>query len=122
MEVMLNDIFTSIDGVTVILSGLLHNANRKVDTRDARLSAEWQSMARRSQFQGQKIVYADTYNDRITRKDLVDGTHPGDLGYQKLAACWLDAIDAAVGHGFIPRASVGSIHSKSMGDVTASLT
>ena len=37
----------------------------------------------------------------ITTDDLVDGIHPGDAGYNKMAQAWIQALQRAAGRGWI---------------------
>ena len=53
--------------------------------------------------QGKRIVLVDMHGaDGPDESDLVDGTHPNDLGYQKMATIWHRGVREAVSKGFLP--------------------
>ncbi|PGH28257.1 hypothetical protein AJ80_00148 [Polytolypa hystricis UAMH7299] len=104
MEDMLEDIFRSIDGVTIVLTGLLPNS--KADACCKGLSMTYRTVVKKLQRRRRKIVYAETYN-KFTMADLADGTHPNDAGYKKLANIWFQAVQEAERRRFLSPRNMG---------------
>lgn len=57
---------------------------------------------------GKKVLVVDMEN-YVTVEDLVDGLHPGDLGYEGMARAWFDGIQTAAEKGWIEK-PVGNVH------------
>jgi hypothetical protein len=93
---MVLDIFNNIEGVTIILSGLLPNNAHPQCNKE--LNDGYGYLVNSLAAEGKKIIYANLQYDWI---DLADGTHPNDEGYKKLAAVWFRAIDQARQKDFI---------------------
>ncbi|OJJ60222.1 hypothetical protein ASPSYDRAFT_31023 [Aspergillus sydowii CBS 593.65] len=96
MTNMVRSIFDNIDGVTIVLSGLLPNKNRNECTRS--LNNQYRTIV--SEMASRKIVFADTWGS-FTFDDLADTTHPNDAGYKKMADIWWRAVQNAADKGFI---------------------
>ncbi|RYP03980.1 hypothetical protein DL764_004751 [Monosporascus ibericus] len=98
---LMNDIFEEKNTV-IILSGLLVNAKPDVDECRRRVNENYSARVDYSKSAGFRAVYADM--SAITVSDLVDGTHPNDGGYKKMADGWFSAIQEASNKGWISRA------------------
>lgn len=85
---MLDDIFASIPGVTVIVSTLLKN--RDNDLCATNVSDRYKSLV--ESYKDTRIGLADI-NSVMVMSDLSDdGIHPNDYGYKLFAAVWWQAI------------------------------
>ncbi|RYO88668.1 hypothetical protein DL766_005925 [Monosporascus sp. MC13-8B] len=98
MDDLMDDIFEDKSTV-IILSGLLVNAKLDVDECRRRVNEKYSARVASSVSAGLKAVYADM--SAITVGDLVDGTHPNDGGYKKMADGWFRAIQEASNRGWI---------------------
>ncbi|KAJ5739848.1 hypothetical protein N7533_012632 [Penicillium manginii] len=80
---------------TVILSTLLLNTDQQTNSRILRVKDQIRALVEEKAAAG-RFVIVDMHTDKGPRsKDFVDGTHPGDLGYRKVAKIWLDGIQDA---------------------------
>lgn len=84
---LLDKLFGSIPGVTVVLSTLLVNADDRVDARVAVVNDGYRQLVRTQRAAGRRVVLAEMNDGKyITRGDLVgDGIHPNKNGYIKMA-------------------------------------
>ncbi|RYP72728.1 hypothetical protein DL771_004064 [Monosporascus sp. 5C6A] len=101
MDDLMDDIFED-NSTVIILSGLLVNAKPDVDECRRRVNEKYSAKVASSVSAGFKAVYAEM--SAITVGDLVDGTHPNDGGYKKMADGWFRAIQEASNKGWIDRA------------------
>lgn len=88
MKAMINGVFDSIDGVTVILSTLVPSGKNNVCA--SFVSQQYRDLVENS-FAGRRIGLADI-NSAMGLDLLHDDTHPNDQGYKLFAAVWWDAI------------------------------
>ncbi len=59
-------------------------------------------IAHRKNLERKSIALVDMHSaDGPNGSDLVDGTHPNDLGYQKMATIWHRGIREASSKGFL---------------------
>ena len=101
MDKLVDYLFHEITGVTIIVSTLL--PNNATDTNEHirnSINPQYADVVKRRQEKNQPIVLADLYS-ALTVEDLVDGTHPTDKGYRKLAEAWLSAISEAGKKGML---------------------
>lgn len=98
MANLVDDLFKSIENVTVVLSGLLPNGKENECTKS--MSKHYMEIARKGEAEGKKIVFADMRHG-FTKDDMADETHPNDGGYKKMAASWWGAIRKAAKKKFI---------------------
>lgn len=92
---LIDDIFTSVPGVTVILSTLL--PGRDFDSCATSVSEQYRELAM-NYFQAdpQTRLHIADMHAFLQKSDLSDdGIHPLDPGYRKMAAVWWDAISRA---------------------------
>jgi hypothetical protein len=90
---LIDDIFSSVPGVTVILSTLL--PGRNFDACASSVSQQYRDLAYDYIKAGARLHLADMHSF-LTVGDLSDdGIHPLDPGYKKMAAVWWDAISNA---------------------------
>lgn len=105
MEDLLEYLWATASGSTVILSTLVVNRDPGVNSRIIAVNDLFRKLAEQKVARGKRIVLADMYAPRgLTTTDLgEDGTHPGDVGYGKMADIWFEAIVEAVFKGFLDR-------------------
>ncbi|KAF5001515.1 hypothetical protein FGRMN_986 [Fusarium graminum] len=90
-KAMVDDIFESVPGVTVILSTLLRNGNAARDACTKDISVQIRSVAKGYK-KGTRIGLADV-RDVMKMSDMgPDNDHPTDDGYKMFAGVWWDAI------------------------------
>ncbi|KAJ0136947.1 Uncharacterized protein HZ326_20065 [Fusarium oxysporum f. sp. albedinis] len=84
---------------TVILSTLLINADKQVNSRVLRVNSQIRDLVESKATEQKRIVLADMNSaEGPELTDLVDGTHPNDEGYKKMADIWFSAIQQARGN------------------------
>jgi lysophospholipase L1-like esterase len=96
LDALITHLFASIPNTTIVLSTLLPNefASRAV----RRVSQEYRNLVARRRSRGDRLVLAEM-SYFITDDQLVDGTHPSDTGYKRMAAVWWSAIQTAEEEG-----------------------
>lgn len=106
MSSLISDVYTQSSRATVILSGLIRNADSAVQDRAVQINSQFQSLVGSLRSQGKRIVWANMQgSDGPQSSDLSpDGIHPLDQGYQKMAAIWYNAIGYADSQGFLQTA------------------
>ena len=93
MDNMLEYLWQTTPTSAVILSTLLVNADKQVNSRVSRVNDQLRELARVKASKQRNIVLADMNCGQGPQlEDLVDGTHPNDEGYKKMASIWFDAI------------------------------
>jgi hypothetical protein len=106
---LLNDIFAAKPTVRVIVSSLftevgvdpvaMDNFNIGSRVLDAQqhivgYTGGLAQLVTAQQQLGRSITFIDGMRSLLTQDDLLDGTHPTDTGYQRMAANWYAAIQA----------------------------
>ncbi|PYH76331.1 SGNH hydrolase [Aspergillus uvarum CBS 121591] len=101
MSAMLNYLWLASPGSTILLSTLVCNADQEINSQVLRVNDQIRTLVRQKATHG-RIILADMYTERgPTFIDLVDGTHPGDAGYRKMADVWFSGFQEAAIMGFI---------------------
>ncbi|EXA35217.1 hypothetical protein FOVG_13978 [Fusarium oxysporum f. sp. pisi HDV247] len=89
---------------TVILSTLLVNVDEQVNSRVLDINSYLRSLVVLKEAEQKRIVLADMYSTKgPDLDDLMDGTHPNDDGYNKMAHIWFNAIQKARANGFLKK-------------------
>ncbi|KAJ4214596.1 hypothetical protein NW759_010151 [Fusarium solani] len=102
MENMLEFLWQANPASVIILSTLLVNRDKDINSRVMDANDQFRKLTELKAREGKKIVLADMNNSRGPQlDDLVDGTHPDDYGYKKMAAIWFNAIRRAREKGFL---------------------
>lgn len=105
---LLEYIWSTCPGSTIILSTLLSNSDTLTERRILRANEQFRELAFQKYKQHKKIILVDMHGaDGPNADELVDGTHPNDLAYQKMATIWQRGFREAVSKGFL-QASVPS--------------
>ncbi|KAK8022879.1 fg-gap repeat domain-containing protein [Apiospora marii] len=101
MESLINDLWGApgMRDTLIVLSTVLPTT---APGRDARvvINNQYKALITRLRNSGRPIVLADM--DYVTTGDLVDGVHPNDFGFVKMANVWWIAIERASNQGLIP--------------------
>jgi hypothetical protein len=98
MDALLTHLFDAIPGTTIILSSLLPLKDHP--DRVSSISDQYRQIVAARRQQKQRIVLADM-SEFITAGELVDGTHPNDYAYKKMASVWWAAIQEAEREGLL---------------------
>ncbi|KAA8642006.1 SGNH/GDSL hydrolase family protein [Aspergillus tanneri] len=113
MDALLTRLFNAIPGTTIVLSTLLPN-KRQPNLVD-QINAQYRNITARRRERNERIVLAEM-NHFITVDELVDGTHPNDYGYKKMASVWWAAIQEAEKEGLLQQSkNTARGHSKALG-------
>ena len=102
MNVLLTRLYEGIPGTTIILSTLLSNGDPKAQANVVKINEQYRNIAAARRKNGDKIVLAEM-SDFIKVSELVDGTHPNDFGYKKMASVWWAAIQEAESAKFLSK-------------------
>lgn len=99
---MLDYLWLASPQSTILLSTLLVNADKEVDSAVMHVNDQFRALARKKATEQKKIVLVDMYTwEGPEVQDLVDGIHPDDKGYHKMARLWLRGIQEALHKEFI---------------------
>ncbi|KAI1814450.1 carbohydrate esterase family 3 protein [Poronia punctata] len=102
MTEMLDDIYKSSPQVTVILSTLLIRWDEAAQECVEDVNQQFVAAAASQRSKGRGIVVVDMQPpDGPESDELVDGTHPNDYGYEKMANIWFNGIHQADRAGFL---------------------
>lgn len=87
---------------TIILSTLLPNSDTSVEAKILQTNAQYRDLVKRKTDEGKRITLVDMHTAAGPNlDDLVDGVHPSDLGYQKMALLWYEGIQDCAARGLI---------------------
>lgn len=87
---------------TIILSTLLPNLDMSVEAKILQTNAQYLDLVERKTDEGKRIKLVDMHTAAGPNLDnLVDGVHPDDLGYQKMALLWYEGIQDCAARGLI---------------------
>ena len=82
---------------TVMLSTLLVATDKQVNARVLRVNEQIRHLVKLKLTQGKRILLADmSGTGGPGLGDLVDGIHPNDEGYEKMAVIWAATLQAAI--------------------------
>lgn len=105
---LLEYIWSTCPGSTVILSTLLLNSDSSAEQRILQANAQFHELALQKNREHKRIVLVDMHGaDGPNADELVDGTHPNDSAYRKMASIWHRGFQEAVSKGFL-QASIPS--------------
>ncbi|KAM0332345.1 hypothetical protein ACHAQA_002622 [Verticillium albo-atrum] len=99
---VLEYLWSASPGSTVLLSTLLVSADKGVNARVLDVNEQIRDLAGLMASQGGRVVLVDMQCPTGPRLcDLVDGTHPNDTGYGKMAALWFQGLQEALSKGLV---------------------
>ncbi|KAF5604267.1 acetylxylan esterase [Fusarium subglutinans] len=90
MKALVDDIYSNIPGVTVVLSTIVRSTNVTNDACASKVSKQIRQLV--NSYRGQRIGLADINPVLPTSMLQKDGIHPTDAGYKLFASVWWDAI------------------------------
>lgn len=106
MESLLEMTWDASPKSTIILSTLLANSDKSVETEVVETNSQYRDLVKRKADQGKRITLVDMHTAAgPSLDDLVDGVHPNDLGYQKMALLWYQGIQGCASRGLIEEPS-----------------
>ncbi|KAI9036901.1 SGNH/GDSL hydrolase family protein [Aspergillus affinis] len=100
MDKLITRLFDAIPDTTIILSTLLPNA--KQPKRIEQINTQYRKIVAQRRGNDERIVLAEM-SEFIKKDELVDGTHPSDYGYKKMASVWWAAIEEAYSEALLQR-------------------
>ncbi|CAM1503359.1 Fc.00g081350.m01.CDS01 [Cosmosporella sp. VM-42] len=99
---MLESLWTASPQSTIILSTLVMNSNKEVDSRVLYVNDQIRVLAKQMVIEQKRLVIVDMRGPEGPQLvDLTDGTHPNDLGYRKMAEIWFKGIQEAMLRGLL---------------------
>ncbi|KAK2026942.1 GDSL-like Lipase/Acylhydrolase [Colletotrichum zoysiae] len=99
---MLEFIWATSTRATIALSTLLPNGNATTEACVLRVNEQYKALIAEQQALSKKLVLADMHTDAgPLASDLVDGTHPDEAGYVKMANIWFASIKDAASRGWL---------------------
>lgn len=98
MNILVEKLFGSIEGTTIILSTLLPNGKEPEKTES--INEQYRNIVAYRRARNDKIVLAEM-SDFITTDELVDKIHPDDAGYERMASVWWAAFQEAEKEGML---------------------
>lgn len=99
---LLEYLWLASPGSTIILSTLLVSQDKSVDSRIRFVNEQIRTLAASKAAKGEKITLVDMCTaEGPCVADLVDGVHPNDLGYRKMANLLFQGILGAVLKGLL---------------------
>ncbi|KAI1258651.1 carbohydrate esterase family 3 protein [Xylariaceae sp. FL1019] len=102
MTSLLDDLYAKSPRATVILSTLLVRADATMQLRTVSINSQIKTVAAAQQAKNRRLVLVDMESSSgPVVGDLVDGVHPDDAGYVKMANIWFDGIKTANAKGFL---------------------
>ncbi|CAI4217643.1 unnamed protein product [Parascedosporium putredinis] len=102
MGEMIEYLWKASPNSTVLLSTLLVTADTAVAPRVLHVNEQLRVLAEQSAAEGKRIVFVEMHGpDGPELGDLVDGTHPCDAGYQKMATIWHRGVQEAESKGWL---------------------
>ncbi|OWP06605.1 hypothetical protein B2J93_5084 [Marssonina coronariae] len=108
---VIDKLFGSISGVTIIASTMLPRANAAIQARTQRFNGNIPAMVKERQLAGKKLLYVDFSSTWFSVSDLADdGQHPTDAGFLKMSYVWYQGIRAAEAQGWLtPPKAIGGL-------------
>ncbi|KAK2000965.1 GDSL-like Lipase/Acylhydrolase [Colletotrichum falcatum] len=102
MLALLEFLWSASPRATAVLSTLLPNGNNATEACVLRVNEQYRALVAQQQALSKKIALADMHTDKgPLASDLVDGTHPDDAGYVKMADIWFASIKDAASRGWL---------------------
>lgn len=102
LDEMLASLWDSSPKSAIILSTLVRNQNAETERAVQRINEQIVELATRRISEDRKLVLVDMHaSDGPRLGDLADGTHPNDMGYERMAKIWHGGIVEAAMKGYI---------------------
>jgi len=103
MEDLIIDLFSMSPRTTIILSTLLVNKNQATERNVQSINQQFGALVPKLQDQGRRIILVDMHSldSGPLVSDLVDDTHPNDVGYKKMAGIWFWGLNNVSDRGWL---------------------
>ncbi|KAJ3552332.1 hypothetical protein NPX13_g11142 [Xylaria arbuscula] len=102
MSALLDDVYKGSPRATIILSTLLVRWDEDKQECVEDLNSQFKTVAAAQRANGRRLVLVDMQPPAgPTTDELVDGTHPTEAGYAKMANIWFAGIKEADSAGFL---------------------
>ncbi|KAL7940797.1 carbohydrate esterase family 3 protein [Trichoderma barbatum] len=99
---MLELVWNTSPGSTIILSTLILNLDDNIEERILWANDQFQAIAIQKETEGKRIVFVDMHSrGGPEANDISDGTHPNDRGYYRMAEIWYRGVLEAISKGFL---------------------
>ncbi|KAF2966328.1 hypothetical protein GQX73_g7278 [Xylaria multiplex] len=99
---MLEYLWTASPDSTILLSTLIVSADKKTDLNVMRVNDQIRALAKQKAKDHKKLVFVDMNCEAGPDvRCLVDGVHPNDDGYEKMAKLWVNGMLEALRKGFL---------------------
>lgn len=99
---LLDDVYKGSSRATVILSTLLVRSEKSKQDCVLNINSQFKTLAASQKASGRRLVLVDMQPPAgPTTAELVDGTHPTEAGYKKMANIWFKGIQAASDAGLL---------------------
>ncbi|KAK3216564.1 hypothetical protein GRF29_1g199579 [Pseudopithomyces chartarum] len=107
---LLDKIISVCPDAVIVLAKITPIANGGSQSRAQAFNSAIEGLALSRNNDGHKIVVVDMQNSQtgLTASDLIDGLHPNDAGYAKMATVWYDGIASAADNGLITAPKAGA--------------
>lgn len=104
LESLLEYLWQTSPDSTIILSTLVVSADERTNSNITYVNQQFRFLAQQKAEEQKKIVLVDMNCEAGPQVDcLVDGIHPDNDGYGKMAKLWMDGILEALHKGFLPK-------------------
>ena len=98
LSALIDEVFAACPDAVVIVAQIIPAANPDTFARLVTYNARIALLVNQKQTAGKHVVKAWM---PLTTDDLIDGLHPNDVGYSKMANGWIDALARANSKGWI---------------------
>lgn len=99
---LLDDVYKGSSRTTVILSTLLVRSDENMQKCVVNVNNQFKSVATAQKASGRRLVLVDMQPPAgPTTAELVDGIHPTEAGYSKMATIWFKGLQTASTAGFL---------------------
>ncbi|KAF4552468.1 1,4-beta-D-glucan cellobiohydrolase B [Elsinoe fawcettii] len=98
---LVDQIYTQWPNVVVIIAKLVPDSEAAAQTYINDINAAIPGIVSSRATSGKKILSVDMSPPFLTTADLVDGIHPTQAGYAKMADIWLAGLKDAAGRGWL---------------------
>jgi lysophospholipase L1-like esterase len=107
---LLDKIISACPDALIVLAKITPIASGGAQARAQAFNSAMDGVAQARIKDGHKIVVVDMQNSQtgLTASDLIDGLHPTDAGYAKMATVWYNGIASAASNGMITAPKAGA--------------
>jgi lysophospholipase L1-like esterase len=99
---LVDECVTACPDAVVLVAQLTPILDSDAQARVEAFNAAFPPLLEQTVGAGKKVLVVDMEN-YVTVDELMDGLHPGDLGYEGMARAWFDGITEAASKGWIAK-------------------